>query len=101
MKREHAAALRWAVGRAAEWRGELVGHDHPEAVAALAEFDATVKKAQEALKEVTRFESAMKKLVEALPVEVFDLVTLDQVGSVAMKFLVDECAKRRRKEKRK
>ena len=56
MRGKHYEALRWAVVRAAEWRGSLVGHyeDDDESLAdetrRLAEFDVKVKAAKQALK---------------------------------------------------
>jgi len=44
-------ALRWAVDRAAEWRGSLVGDPNPQP---LAEFDAHVAEARAALRELTK-----------------------------------------------
>lgn len=46
MPRELRKALAWAVGRAAEWRGLLVGNPDPKP---LQEFDYTVRLARRAL----------------------------------------------------
>lgn len=51
MPRDMRRALAWAVNRAAEWRGELVGNPDP---APLKAFDAQVRAARLALRMIRK-----------------------------------------------
>lgn len=49
--------LAWAIDEAETWRGTMVGNPDPEP---LAEFDAMIEEAREALRTVGRMERTMK-----------------------------------------
>jgi hypothetical protein len=51
-------ALKWAVGKAEEWRGSLTGCPDP---ARLAEFDANLALAKAGVKEAARMRGAEKQ----------------------------------------
>jgi len=58
VKRRHIEALAWAVREAEGWRGSMTGNPDP---VPLAEFDAKVASAKEALREIRKAEREAKQ----------------------------------------